>query len=184
MADTVEEPQLQNGAAPAESETEQNPIPEPQLQTEPKLTGEIPEIEADLTPEEVQSEVTDAKPEEVQSEVKPEEVKTVVTDAKPEEAQSEVKPEEVQSVVTDTKPDLTDVDLSPGGSEEIPIRSTEVEQESTTSVLKKDDDGNKTFTMRELLSELKSEEGDGTPHSSASPFRFLLSFSLVSADLS
>ncbi|AED94746.1 unnamed protein product [Arabidopsis thaliana] len=170
MADTVEEPQLQNGAAPAESETEQNPIPEPQLQTEPKLTGEIPEIEADLTPEEVQSEVTDAKPEEVQSEVKPEEVKTVVTDAKPEEAQSEVKPEEVQSVVTDTKPDLTDVDLSPGGSEEIPIRSTEVEQESTTSVLKKDDDGNKTFTMRELLSELKSEEGDGTPHSSASPF--------------
>lgn len=163
MADNVEEPQLQNGAAPAESEIEQNPTPEPQLQTEPKLTEEIPEIETDVKPEEVQSEVTDAKPEEVQS---------------------EVKPEEVQSVVTDAKPELTDVDLSPGGSEEIPIQSREVNQESSsidqesTSVLKKEDDGNKTFTMRELLSELKSEEGDGTPHSSASPFRFLLSFSL------
>ncbi|CAL9223871.1 unnamed protein product [Arabidopsis halleri] len=155
MADTVEEPQLQNGAVPRESETEQNPTPEPQLQTEPKLTGEIPEIETDVTPAQVQSEVTDAKPEEV---------KSVVT------------PEEVQSVVTDAKPELTDVDLSPGGSEEIPIQSREVIQESSsidqesTSVLKKEDDGNKTFTMRELLSELKSEEGDGTPHSSASPF--------------
>ncbi|EOA16379.1 hypothetical protein CARUB_v10004529mg [Capsella rubella] len=151
MADTVEEPQLHNGTTPGESETEQNPTPEP------KLTGEISEIETDATPEEVQSEV---KTEEVQSEV---------TDAKPEEVLSEVKPEEVQSVVTDAKPELTDLDLTPGGSEEIPIRSTEADQESSP-VLKKEDDGNKTFTMRELLSELKSEEGDGTPHSAVSPF--------------
>ncbi|XP_010436145.1 PREDICTED: uncharacterized protein LOC104719860 [Camelina sativa] len=159
MADTVEEPQLQNGTAPSESETEQSPTPEPQLQTEPKLAGEIPEIETDAT-----LEVTDATPEEVQSEVKPEGVQSEVTDAKPEEVQSEVKPEEVKSVITD-------VDLSPGGSEEIPIQLKEADQESSSSsVLKKEDEGNKTFTMRELLSELKSEEGDGTPHSSVSPF--------------
>lgn len=162
MADTVEEPRLHNGTAPGEPETEQNSTPEPQLQTEPKLTGEIPEIETDAKPEEVQSEVTDAKPEEVKS---------------------EVKPEEVESVVTDANPELTDMDLSPGGSEEIPIQSREANHESS-SALKKEDDGNKTFTMRELLSELKSEEGDGTPHSSVSPFRFPLSFSLISADLS
>lgn len=138
MADTVEEPQLQNGAAPGESETEQHPI-----QTETTTASEIPEIETDASPEEVQSEIIDAKPEEVQSEVKPE---------------------------------LTKVNLSPGGSEEISIRSMEVDQGSSTTdqqshiVLKKEDEGNKTFTMRELLSELKSEEGDGTPHSSVSPF--------------
>ncbi|ESQ46745.1 hypothetical protein EUTSA_v10027708mg [Eutrema salsugineum] len=161
MADTVEDPQLHNGEAPVEPETEQHPIAEPQsdhhhqLQTEAKLTDETPELETDAKPEEVQS---DAKPEEVQS------------DAKPEEVQSDAKPEEVQS---DAKPEINDVDLSPGGSEEIPIRSTEVDQESSTthsSVIKKEDEGNKTFTMRELLSELKSEEGDGTPHSSVSPF--------------
>lgn len=148
MADnTVEDPQLHNGAPPGESETEQHPTPEsqsdhdPQLQTEAKLTDDIPVIETDAKPEELQSEITDSKPEQVQSEV-------------------------------------NDVDLSPGGLEEIPIRSTEADQESSThqtthSVIKKEDEGNKTFTMRELLSELKSEEGDGTPHSSVSPFRFL-----------
>lgn len=139
MADTVEDPQLHNGVAQGESETQQHLTPEPQsdqLQTEAKLTDEIPEIETDSKPEEVQSQVID--------------------DAKPEEI--------------DAKAEVNDVDLSPGGSGEISIRPTEADQET---VLKKEDEGNKTFTMRELLSELKSEEGDGTPHSSVSPYRFL-----------
>uniref|UniRef100_A0A1J3CA27 UDP-N-acetylglucosamine--peptide N-acetylglucosaminyltransferase subunit n=1 Tax=Noccaea caerulescens TaxID=107243 RepID=A0A1J3CA27_NOCCA len=171
MADTVEDPQLHNGVAQGESETQQHLTPEPQsdhdpqLQTEAKLTDEIPEIETDSKPEEVQFEVTDTKPEEVQSEV---------TDSKPEEVQSQViddaKPEEVESKEIDAKAEVNDVDLSPGGSGEISIRPTEADQETTHTVLKKEDEGNKTFTMRELLSELKSEEGDGTPHSSVSPY--------------
>lgn len=176
MADTVEDPQLHNGVAQGESETQQHLTPEPQsdhdpqLQTEAKLTDEIPEIETDSKPEEVQFEVTETKPEEVQSEV---------TDSKPEEVQSQVidaKPEEVETKEIDAKAEVNDVDLSPGGSGEISIRPTEADQETTHTVLKKEDEGNKTFTMRELLSELKSEEGDGTPHSSVSPYRFLSLF--------
>ncbi|CAN8272789.1 unnamed protein product [Cochlearia groenlandica] len=68
----------------------------------------------------------------------------------------------------------TEVDLSQGGgSEEIQIQTMEKSastDHTNHSVMKKQDDGNKTFTMRELLSELKSDEGDATPHSTVSPY--------------
>ena len=163
MADTVEEPQLHNGTASSESQTDQHPTSESLSGDDPKLTDEIPEMKPELT---------DAKVEEVQSEandLKPEDLQPVVIDAKP---------EEVQTVVIDAKPELTHVNLSP---EENQIRSTEGDQGTSQPVMKKEDEGNRTFTMRELLSELKSDEGDGTPRSTVSPYRSLslsLSFSL------
>ncbi|CAH8330871.1 unnamed protein product [Eruca vesicaria subsp. sativa] len=130
MSDTIEDHQLNNGAAPSESETDQHRNPEqlssdhdPNLQTEPKLTDEV------------ESEVNG------------------------------LKQEEVESVVIDAKPELTHVDLLP---EENQIGSKEG---TSQSVMKKEDEGNRTFTMRELLTELKSEdEGDGTPRSTVSPY--------------
>lgn len=170
MADTVEEPQLHNGTASSESQTDQHPTSESLSGDDPKLTDEIPEMKPELT---------DAKVEEVQSEandLKPEELQPVVIDTKPELTYA--KPEELQTVVIDAKPELTHVNLSP---EENQIRSTEGDQGTSQAVMKKEDEGNRTFTMRELLSELKSDEGDGTPRSTVSPYRSLslsLSFSL------
>uniref|UniRef100_M4E9J8 Uncharacterized protein n=2 Tax=Brassica campestris TaxID=3711 RepID=M4E9J8_BRACM len=153
MADTVEEPQLHNGTALSESQTDQHPSSEPLSGDDPKLTDEIPEMKPELTDakveEVVQSEVNDLKPEELQP---------VVIDAKA---------EEVQPVVIDAKPELAHVNLSP---EENQIRSTEADQGTSQAVMKKEDEGNRTFTMRELLSELKSDEGDGTPRSTVSPY--------------
>ncbi|KAJ4902623.1 Tetratricopeptide repeat (TPR)-like superfamily protein [Raphanus sativus] len=159
MADAVEEPQLHNGTASSESQTDQHPTSEPLSDHDPKVTEAIPETK----PEELQSEVTDEKVDEVQSEV---------TDLKPEEeVQSEAndaKPEELEPVVVvDAKPELAHVNLSP---EENQIRSTEADQGTSQPVMKKEDEGNRTFTMRELLSELKSDEGDGTPRSTVSPY--------------
>lgn len=161
MADAVEEPQLHNGTASSESQTDQHPTSEPLSDHDPKVTEAIPETK----PEELQSEVTDEKVDEVQSEV---------TDLKPEEeVQSEAndaKPEELEPVVVvDAKPELAHVNLSP---EENQIRSTEADQGTSQPVMKKEDEGNRTFTMRELLSELKSDEGDGTPRSTVSPYRY------------
>lgn len=163
MADTVEEPQLHNGTASSESQTDQHPTSESLSGDDPKLTDEIPEMKPELTDakveEEVQSEANDLKPEELQP---------VVIDAKP--GLTDGKPEEVQTVVIDAKPELTHVNLAP---EENQIRSTEGDQGTSQAVMKKEDEGNRTFTMRELLSELKSDEGDGTPRSTVSPYRSL-----------
>ncbi|KAL0898110.1 hypothetical protein Bca101_082071 [Brassica carinata] len=142
MADSVEEPQLHNGKASSESETDQHPTSEPLPDHDPKATNEKPETK----PEEGQSEVTDG---EIQSEI------------------NDAKPEEVQPVVMDAKPELAHVDLSP---EENEIGSREGDQGTRQAVMKKEDEGNRTFTMRELLSELKSDEGDGTPRSTVSPY--------------
>ncbi|KAF8103338.1 hypothetical protein N665_0188s0276 [Sinapis alba] len=126
MSDTVEEPRVHDATATSQSETDQNPAPEPlssdhdpNLQTKPKLTDEIPEA----------------------------------------------KPEEVQSEVIDAEAELAHVDQLPEENQK--IRSTEG---TSHPVMKKEDEGNKTFTMRELLSELKSDEGDGTPRSTVSPY--------------
>ncbi|CAN7017234.1 unnamed protein product [Brassica oleracea var. botrytis] len=159
MADTVEEPQLHNGTASSEPQTDQHPTSESLSGDDPKLTDEIPEMKPELT---------DAKVEEVQSEandLKPEELQPVVIDAKP--GLTDGKPEEVQTVLIDAKPELTHVNLAP---EEKQIRSTEGDQGTSQAVMKKEDEGNRTFTMRELLSELKSDEGDGTPRSTVSPY--------------
>lgn len=83
------------------------------------------------------------------------------------EVEPEAKPDEEQ-------PEITDAHQTAEGSDDNPIRSTEADKESSNDqqsrpALKKDE-GNKTFTMRELLSELKSEEGDGSAHGSGSPY--------------
>ncbi|XP_010553578.1 PREDICTED: uncharacterized protein LOC104823625 [Tarenaya hassleriana] len=79
----------------------------------------------------------------------------------------EAKPEEEQ-------PKIIIADRTAEGSEDNPIPSTDADKESSNAqqsrpVLTKDE-GNKTFTMRELLSELNSEEGDGSAHGSGSPY--------------
>ncbi|CAH8385174.1 unnamed protein product [Eruca vesicaria subsp. sativa] len=158
MADTVEEPHLQNATASTDSKVDEHPTPIPLADHDPKSTDEI------------QSEV---KAEEIQSEVKADELEAVVSDEKAKELEAVVIDEKAKELEpVEREPELPHVDLSP--PEEKQIGSTEEgdqgRSQQQAAVMKKEDAGNRTFTMRELLSELKSDEGDGTPRSTVSPY--------------
>ncbi|EOY23902.1 Tetratricopeptide repeat-like superfamily protein isoform 2, partial [Theobroma cacao] len=85
------------------------------------------------------------------------------------QSEPETKPEEELK----PEPVVTDADLKPEEDKEGSIQSNEVDKPASTDQIARpelgNDEGNRTFTMRELLSELKSEEDDaGSPYSQES----------------
>lgn len=95
------------------------------------------------------------------------------------ESQPEQQPEEELK----PEPVVTDVDPKPEPNNESSIQSNETTKQASTDQVappgRRKDEENRAFTMRELLSELKSDEDDA-----GSPYRyFLFSFSFrVSVD--
>ncbi|KDP25200.1 hypothetical protein JCGZ_20356 [Jatropha curcas] len=129
---TSEESELQNGAGPQRvPEPEPNPVPDDEPASSTPEPNPVPDNEPASTPEQNLA----PEPEEA-SKSEPESTAVAVADVDP-------KAEEPKEVLIDS-------------SEATQPQSNE---QNARPDLRKDE-GNRTFTMRELLSELKSDEGD------------------------
>ncbi|XWS48742.1 hypothetical protein CRYUN_Cryun13aG0102400 [Craigia yunnanensis] len=89
------------------------------------------------------------------------------------DSQTESEPETKPVEELKPEPVVTDADPKPEEDKESSIQSNETSKPASTDQIARTelrkDEGNRTFTMRELLSELKSDEDDaGSPYSQAS----------------